>query len=178
MKYGKDNSNYKHGKYIENRCKKCDKLIDPRSTYCHKCRPDRGKKSHTEETKKIIGEKSKAKFTSDYLEKIKNKHRGKKKRSSSGYILIKDYEHPNRNSHNDVLEHVYVMSKHLNRPINKNEIIHHIDGDRTNNILSNLYLYKNKSEHKLGHSSFTNLLKEFIKREILIFENGKYRLKE
>lgn len=180
---GEKNPNYRHGKYIENRCKNCGKLIDPRSTFCHKCRPGRGGGTgmrgyrHSEETKKIIGEKSKQKWKSkEYREKIKAKHNGKRKRSINGYILIKDYNHPNRNSHNDVLEHVYVMSNHLDRPIAKGEIVHHIDGDRTNNDISNLYLYKNRSKHLKGHNSLLKLTKELLQMGIIKFERGKYMI--
>ena len=56
--------------------------------------------------------------------------------------MIKDYEHPNRNSQNDILEHVKVMSEYLKRPIKKGEIIHHINMIRDDNRIENLYLSK------------------------------------
>lgn len=159
---GKNNPNYRHGKYVDNRCPTCDKKIDPRSKYCHKCRPNRGRHIKSEETKRIIGEKSKAKFTPEYLERIRNKHRGNKKRSINGYILIKDYDHPNRNSHNDILEHILVMSDHLGRPLTKGELVHHIDGDRENNIIENLYLCEDRKRHGLVHGSLIRLTRDLL----------------
>lgn len=39
-----------------------------------------------------------------------------------------------------VLEHRLVMARALRRPLSQNETVHHIDGDKTNNKLSNLQL--------------------------------------
>jgi hypothetical protein len=39
-----------------------------------------------------------------------------------------------------VFEHRLVMARHLNRPLRADETVHHIDGDRQNNNLSNLQL--------------------------------------
>ncbi len=37
-----------------------------------------------------------------------------------------------------VLKHREVVEKNIKRKLHKNEIIHHIDGNKTNNIISNL----------------------------------------
>lgn len=47
--------------------------------------------------------------------------------------------------------HRLVMAEHLQRPLTKEEVVHHIDGDITNNEIENLMLFKNKSEHKAHH---------------------------
>ncbi len=39
-----------------------------------------------------------------------------------------------------ILEHRFKMAESLGRPLTRNETVHHIDGDRTNNDLSNLQL--------------------------------------
>jgi len=174
---GENNPNFRHGKYIENRCKSCGKLIDPRATYCHKCRPDRGHQQ-SKETRKKIGEKSKAKWTEDYKRKHYYSKYAGKKRIINGYVYIKDYSHPNRNSHNLVPEHVLVMTQHLGRPLENGEVIHHIDGDKTNNDISNLYLCKDKSEHRKIHASFDELLKPLLDLGIVYFDRseGRYKL--
>ncbi len=73
---GKRNSNYRHGKYCKNNpvltyCKDCGVKITIKSIRCYKCRsiidnPFKGKK-HTEATRKIIGLKSKDKFTKAFI---------------------------------------------------------------------------------------------------------------
>lgn len=40
-----------------------------------------------------------------------------------------------------MLEHRYVMSLHLGRPLSRSESVHHLDGNRLNNELSNLELW-------------------------------------
>jgi len=62
-------------------------------------------------------------------------------KNGEGYILVKDnffVEMLNRSGY--VLKHRIEMAKYLNRPLTKNESVHHIDGDKENNDISNLQL--------------------------------------
>ena len=49
-----------------------------------------------------------------------------------------------------ILEHRAVMALHLGRPLEKDEIVHHLDSNRSNNDLSNLRLLKSNRHHR-GH---------------------------
>lgn len=55
------------------------------------------------------------------------------------YIPGRDGEPPR-----ELFEHRYVMEQHLGRVLLPGETIHHIDGDRGNNALSNLELFKSR----------------------------------
>lgn len=44
----------------------------------------------------------------------------------------------------EMLEHRYVMQKHLGRPLHKDETVHHRDGNRAHNDLSNLELFSSR----------------------------------
>ena len=47
-------------------------------------------------------------------------------------------------------EHRFVMENHIGRKLNKNEIVHHIDGNKSNNNINNLQIMSEK-EHKILH---------------------------
>lgn len=72
-------------------------------------------------------------------------------KNEDGYILVRDNSFPemlNRSGY--VLKHRIEMAKYLNRPLTKNESVHHIDGDKENNDISNLQLRIGK--HGVGVS--------------------------
>lgn len=49
--------------------------------------------------------------------------------------------------------HRVVAEQMLGRPLEKGEIVHHIDGNKRNNDPSNLMVFKNQSEHARWHAS-------------------------
>jgi len=48
-------------------------------------------------------------------------------------------------------EHRLVMEKHLERKLTKKEIVHHIDGNKSNNNIDNLMLFPTKKAHTKFH---------------------------
>lgn len=62
--------------------------------------------------------------------------------TKNGYVLLYDRsEHPNSQKNGYILEHVLVMSESLERPLFSHEEVHHINGIRDDNHLSNLELW-------------------------------------
>lgn len=59
-------------------------------------------------------------------------------------------DHPNAIKFGYVLYHRIVMENHLNRLLNPNEVVHHKDGDKKNNNISNLEIM-NRSKHSRMH---------------------------
>lgn len=67
---------------------------------------------------------------------------GKGHLTKQGYKVIIKYGHPNAYKLNGcILEHVFVMSSFLERPLYKNELVHHKNGIRDDNRIENLELW-------------------------------------
>ncbi len=67
----------------------------------------------------------------------------------TGYIHVRDWDHPNADHRGYVLEHVKVISEIIGRPLRKGEIVHHKNGQRDDNRPENLELCVRKA-HPTG----------------------------
>jgi hypothetical protein len=77
--------------------------------------------------------------------------KGGRRLSNYGYVLLHMPEHPNARPDGYILEHRYVMSEYLCRPLDRSEHVHHKDGVKTNNDIDNLELI-NLGEHTRMHN--------------------------
>ena len=88
--------------------------------------------------------------------------KGGRCKTDDGYILIyvprEDRFYNMANCNHYVPEHRLIMAEHLGRCLNRSEIVHHLNGIRTDNRLINLALL-----NRNNHSSKT-LLKSLQKR--------------
>ena len=70
--------------------------------------------------------------------------------SSTKYILLHMPGHPNCDPRGYVRAHRYLMEQKIGRPLTKDEVVHHIDEDGTNNNIDNLQLMT-FAEHRRHH---------------------------
>ena len=65
----------------------------------------------------------------------------------NGYLYRRCTNHPYANHLGYVFEHRLIVEAHLGRYLLPSEVVHHIDGDRTNNDIGNLEVFSSNGEH-------------------------------
>lgn len=79
-----------------------------------------------------------------------------KSHNGNGYIVISSPSHPKQRG-GYVLEHRVVMEKHLGRYLKSKELVHHINGIKTDNHLDNLMLFPSNKAHLQYHAYLRKL---------------------
>ena len=187
---GSNSHNYK--KYIRRKCSTCKKenMVDI-SIYKRKGFNNNRKSQFGYAKRNFCSDKCRVKGISGknhhlFIEGkvIDNKH--------SDYILVLTLTHPYRSKGNYVPQHRLVMEKHLGRylkPVIRyksgkrkgmikehGELVHHIDMDKRNNIISNLSLCTSVSHHIKVHASYNDVCAKLMKNGIVGFKDDKYYL--
>ena len=102
----------------------------------------KGKKL-SDEQKKRIGERNSCSYNglNGY---------GHTKMHNGGYVLVYVPKHPNAHSDGYAMFHTVVMERKIGRYLSENEVVHHINHDKTDNRIENLMLM-DKREHLSMH---------------------------
>lgn len=89
--------------------------------------------------------------------------------SRGGYISSYGYKILNNSR-----EHRIIIENALGRTLNTTERVHHINMNKLDNRLENLYLCTDTSEHHKVHAALNPLVEELINDGVIGFENGRY----
>lgn len=110
----------------------------------------------------------------------KNHHnwKGGKIIKGDGYIGIWNPSHERSDKQGYVYEHTLVYENYNGVLPSDGEVIHHIDMDKSNNDIKNLYLFKNAKEHAISHRSLEKIVKTLLEKNIIYFKDGIYKIKE
>jgi len=71
-------------------------------------------------------------------------------KNNNGYVMVYQPKHPHCDQQGYVRQHRLVMEEDLGRLLEKDEVVHHINGNRADNVIENLQLLS-KKEHDLIH---------------------------
>jgi uncharacterized protein (DUF1330 family) len=71
--------------------------------------------------------------------------------SRYGYVFIYSPNHPNKSNRGYVMQHRLVVESYFGRYLTKEETVHHINGDRSDNRIINLILFKCSGDHTRFH---------------------------
>lgn len=106
-----------------------------------------------------------------------------RKFSKKGYVLLCVKNHPNGDINGYVFEHRLMMEIGLNRLLQRDEVVHHVNGIKHDNRIENLQLMKNGEHTTLHHKGAkrgldTRLLQSKKRREMNLTKENHPQYKQ
>jgi len=95
------------------------------------------------------------------------KIRTDRNRTQNKYVIDKGYKREKRG----IFVRRRILEEHLNRKLTKEEIVHHIDGNKFNNEICNLWI-TNLSNHTKAHKSLETLAMNLYKQGKIKFNRN------
>lgn len=98
------------------------------------------------------------------------------KTTNNGWILVRVKNHPKKNQSGYVAEHRIVVEKKIGRYLSGNEKVHHINLDKKDNRIENLYVCHGHAHHRKIHESLERASEKALKKGLIKFDpnTGEY----
>jgi len=95
---------------------------------------------------------------------------------NNGYRWLYKPNHPRTNKRRGgrMQEHIIIVEKSIGRFLTQKERVHHIDLNKLNNDINNLFLCNNSLHHWKIHQELYRIARELVKKKIIKFKNGHY----
>jgi len=116
--------------------------------------------------------RSKNKDNKDYCWRCARKRAGFLRRK--GKLLLADGYFREYKGDKRVFLHRLIMEKSIGRDLLDNEIVHHIDGDKKNNSISNLVIAENESDHQKIHGSLQRQAFKLVQSGLIKFDKTSH----
>jgi len=102
--------------------------------------------------------------------------KGGKWKTFNGYKVVLKPDHPFVNKTGYIFEHILIIEELLGRYVKKEEKVHHIDLDKSNNNTDNLIILPNMKAHNKAHKQLQEVVSKLIKKGIIQFniKTNKY----
>jgi hypothetical protein len=94
--------------------------------------------------------------------------KGGRRPTGTGYVYVYKPDHPHATKAGCVLEHILVAEEKIGRLLMKNEVVHHINGNKADNLPENLMVCT-RSEHVQIHM---DAVKEVYRLRRILQEHG------
>lgn len=111
--------------------------------------------------------------------RLSNHPKWKGKKNNNGYIYVYMPEHPKAPKTGYISFHRYLIEQEIGRLLDNEEIVHHIDLNKENNNIENLFLCEDLSDHSKVHKNYNKLCRVLMEEGLVRFdrETKKYILK-
>lgn len=78
----------------------------------------------------------------------------------AGYVVVLRREHPNADGHGYFAEHRLIVEQAIGRYLTREEVVHHINGNKSDNRIENLLLLPDTAAHRRLHGELNRAAKK------------------
>ena len=98
--------------------------------------------------------------------------------NSKGYVMVYCGERDGANKSGDIPQHRLVAEEFWRRELNRDEVVHHINGIRDDNRPENLWVFNRKEHRRMHHDNPFDIVMQLYNQGKVGFSGYDYLIKE